>query len=300
MKRFLPLFLLVAGLMPGAGWRVVNAQTCIRDIYASAPDSIFPLLTRNNRLDQIDFYENDMPAVVKNRFDDRAEELTPEQTGTWRGRRADGSYVWNEEPVRAYLQTLKDKYDTQPGQVAFTTHEGIKKIFESPNCGWHMNIDFNVQNLKYAVENGASEMDPAWNSGLVYSASNGVGTSYVEVNISKQKVYLYKNGEEIFETDCVTGTVGTTETRKGVFQVSGKASPATLRDVDKSGKKYEQPVEYWIAFNGSQGMHDAMWRGSFGGDIYKSWGSHGCVNLPLEAAEKIYSEVYLYYPVIVY
>jgi len=47
----------------------------IRDVYAEAPDSIFPLLTKNNRLDQIDFRENNMQAVVKNRFEDRCELL---------------------------------------------------------------------------------------------------------------------------------------------------------------------------------------------------------------------------------
>ena len=52
-----------------------SAQLRIRDIYANAPDSIFPLLTKNNRLDQLDFKENNMPAVVKNRFDDRSELL---------------------------------------------------------------------------------------------------------------------------------------------------------------------------------------------------------------------------------
>ncbi len=49
------------------------SQTRIRDIYAEAPDSIFPLLTKNNRLDQIDFRENNMQAVVKNKFEDRVE-----------------------------------------------------------------------------------------------------------------------------------------------------------------------------------------------------------------------------------
>ena len=52
-----------------------NAQTRIRDIYAAVPDSIFPLLTKNNRLDQIDFRENNMQAVVKNKFDDHSELL---------------------------------------------------------------------------------------------------------------------------------------------------------------------------------------------------------------------------------
>jgi len=53
----------------------LGAQTHIRDIYAAAPDSIFPLLTKNNRLDQIDFRENNMQAVVKNKFDDHVELL---------------------------------------------------------------------------------------------------------------------------------------------------------------------------------------------------------------------------------
>ncbi|MCR5851746.1 MAG: DUF3256 family protein [Bacteroidaceae bacterium] len=52
-----------------------RAQVLIRDIYAEAPDSIFPLLTKNNRLDQIDFRENNMQAVVKNLYDERVELL---------------------------------------------------------------------------------------------------------------------------------------------------------------------------------------------------------------------------------
>ena len=68
MKRIILLFILHASFFT---LHVMLAQTRIRDIYAEAPDSIFPLLTRNNRLDQIDFRENNMPAVVKNRFDSR-------------------------------------------------------------------------------------------------------------------------------------------------------------------------------------------------------------------------------------
>ena len=72
MKRIILLFILHSSLFT---LHFVLAQTRIRDIYAEAPDSIFPLLTKNNRLDQIDFRENNMPAVVKNRFDSRCELL---------------------------------------------------------------------------------------------------------------------------------------------------------------------------------------------------------------------------------
>ena len=240
------------------------------------------------------------PFSMKIRFDDKYEKLTKEDTEDWRRLTPAGYYIWDHDRVSEYLETLKNKYDTELGVVSFTTHKGVKMMISSQNCGWHMNIEMSRINLEEGADKGETVVDPAWNSGCVYSSKNDVGDKYVEVSIEEQKVFLVEDGEIVFETDCVTGTDGYTETTRGVFQVQGKASPTTLKDKDKNGNSYEQPVEYWIAFNGSQGMHDASWRGEFGGEIYKSWGSHGCVNLPLESAKRIYEEVYLYYPVIVY
>lgn len=48
-------------------------QMKMRDVFAQAPDSIFPLLTKNNKLDCIDFIENKMRARVKNKFDTYSE-----------------------------------------------------------------------------------------------------------------------------------------------------------------------------------------------------------------------------------
>ena len=70
--RFLLLFILHSSLFT---LHFTFAQERIRDVYAEAPDSIFPLLTKNNRLDQIDFRENNMKAEVKDKFDNRSELL---------------------------------------------------------------------------------------------------------------------------------------------------------------------------------------------------------------------------------
>ena len=75
-KKVLITLLLLLLLLGGkAGGGLLHAQPHIRDIYASAPDSIFPLLTKNNRLDQIDFRENNMQAVVRDKFDGHSELL---------------------------------------------------------------------------------------------------------------------------------------------------------------------------------------------------------------------------------
>lgn len=49
-----------------------HAQKRMRDVFAQLPDSVLPLMTRNNRLDCIDFIENGMEARVKNRFGEHA------------------------------------------------------------------------------------------------------------------------------------------------------------------------------------------------------------------------------------
>ena len=40
--------------------------------------------------------------------------------------------------------------------------------------------------------------------------------------------------------------------------------------------------------NSNIGLHDASWRSEFGGEIYKTNGSHGCVNLPKDKAYELY------------
>ena len=47
-----------------------TAQIQMRDVFAAMPDSVLPLVTKNNRLDCIDFIENNMEAKVRNMLDE--------------------------------------------------------------------------------------------------------------------------------------------------------------------------------------------------------------------------------------
>ena len=64
--------------------------------------------------------------------------------------------------------------------------------------------------------------------------------------------------------------------------------------------EYESPVSFWMPFNGGIGFHDANWRSSFGGEINKTGGSHGCINLPPDRVPAFYEQVYKGMPVICY
>lgn len=111
--------------------------------------------------------------------------------------------------------------------------------------------------------------------------------TYIEVDINKQKLTYYKNGKVFLVSDIVSGTKGRSETRTGTFKINKKA-----RDTYLVGADYKSFVSYWMSFyNNSQGFHDARWRNSFGGKIYLTNGSHGCVNLPLANAKKLYENI---------
>ena len=123
-----------------------------------------------------------------------------------------------------------------------------------------------------------------------------VPKTYIEVNIEQQHMWFYLNDELYVSTDVVTGNYNSMDTPKGYWSINNKASPATL-----SGANYSTQVQYWMAFIGSgYGIHDATWRSSFGGTIYKGDGSHGCINTPYNNVKKIYSKAKVGTPVIVY
>ena len=127
-----------------------------------------------------------------------------------------------------------------------------------------------------------------------YLARNGrddlCGT-YVDVDLSAQHLWFYRDYQLIIETDFVSGTPdGRHETQTGAFPLAYKESPSILRGGAAEGN-YETQVQYWMPFYEGQGLHDASWRGSFGGSIYMADGSHGCINLPPAAARTIYENI---------
>ena len=122
-----------------------------------------------------------------------------------------------------------------------------------------------------------------------------VPSTYVEVSISQQRMWLFKNGKCIVDTPVVTGNRYTADTPKGYFDMYSRATNTVLVGAD-----YASPVDYWMAFSGGCGIHDASWRSSFGGNIYTYNGSHGCVNTPYSAVKKIYNNTTYGTPVIVH
>ena len=139
----------------------------------------------------------------------------------------------------------------------------------------------------------SAEREPAYLMNTYPESLNG--GDYIEVDLSNQMVYLYKDGGLFYDTPCVSGLADDPErvTITGLFKIQEKDRDRTLKGKpDENGvPTYESFVSYWMGFSGAYGLHDATWRDEFGGDIYEYAGSHGCVNLPYSAAEAIFNNV---------
>lgn len=139
----------------------------------------------------------------------------------------------------------------------------------------------------------SAEREPAYLLNTYPESLNG--GDYIEVDLSNQMVYLYKDGGLFYDTPCVSGLADDPErvTITGLFKIQEKDRDRTLKGKpDENGvPTYESFVSYWMGFSGAYGLHDATWRDEFGGDIYEYAGSHGCVNLPYSAAEAIFNNV---------
>lgn len=119
----------------------------------------------------------------------------------------------------------------------------------------------------------------------------------MEIDYTKQHMWYYENGKLVVESDVVTGNISRNNgSPDGVFKIVYKDSPAVLK-----GEDYESDVTYFMPFAYNVGIHDASWRnGKFGGEIYKTSGSHGCINAPLEVAQKIFEKIKVGTPVIAF
>jgi hypothetical protein len=119
---------------------------------------------------------------------------------------------------------------------------------------------------------------------------------FVEISISEQKLWLFNGGSLLLETSVVTGNKKRGRaTPPGNYSILYKARNKWLR-----GRDYESFVSYWMPFYGGYGLHDANWRRRFGGSIYESSGSHGCVNIPPKLAPIVYNNVKVGTPVIIW
>lgn len=270
--------------------RVINVSDCYNKPDVKADDEKL-----NAALEQLNKYmDTDIHYDLGEGY---TEEIPAATKATWFKLDEDNNVSFDRDAIGEYVNSMGDKYNTYGKKKQFITTSGEAIEVPAGSFGWRIAYDGEIDAIIADLEGGEDvTRDFTY---LYYGTSHGehdYGNSYVEVNLTEQHVYVYKDGEMVFDTPCVSGKISANHgTHTGVYPIAYKQKDATLK-----GDNYESHVNYWMPFNMGEGLHDATWRSSFGGTIYKTGGSHGCVNLPLSAAESIYNIVEAGWPVIVF
>ena len=216
----------------------------------------------------------------------------------------DGSYIIDDEAVAKWVDDLCSAYNTYGLDREFVSSTGKTVIIPATysNYGTELNHDAELRFLNNYLhseepwDGTADEHIPDYNVEATVRGLNDIGDTFVEVDLTDQYMYYYKDGELVIETDIVSGDIpkGWT-TPRGVFAIYGKYTDQYLY-----GKDYIDFVSYWMPYFRGYGLHDSDWRDEWGGDIYTYDGSHGCINMDKEPARIIFENIEIGTPVVVY
>lgn len=218
-----------------------------------------------------------------------------------------GQLVWDDnsfqQHVADYVAQLAATYDTVGTEREFQTTSGRTVYVSSSVYGWKIDQAAEAAQLSQEIQSGTqTTRDPIYSQTANAYGVNDLGNTYIEVDLSEQHMYYYQNGSDIFESDFVSGNMSYADrqTHAGIFTLYYKKSPDVLRGTMKADGtyEYESEVQYWMPFDGGIGFHDASWRDEFGGDIYLTDGSHGCINLPPENAAVLYDIIQYGVPIV--
>ena len=229
---------------------------------------------------------------------------------TWLSKQDDGSYTKDEsvfkEKLTAFVKELASQYNSIGVTRTFTGKDGQSHTVSGGTYGFRVSTDSEVSALLKMINENKSENNriPEHTGQLPSGENGGLGTTYLEINITKQHLWFVKDGSVVLESDFVSGKESdpTRLTPSGTYYIYNKERNRVLRGTKQPNGKYEyeSPVSYWMPFNKGIGLHDASWRSTFGRDIYINSGSHGCINLPTGFAGSLYSQIYVNLPVVVY
>jgi len=152
--------------------------------------------------------------------------------------------------------------------------EDTKKVLAANNANATINLEFQVDPKKETVVQ-------AYKEGGTPGMFNG---QYIEVNLSRQTMYLFNGNEEVGAYTVSTGAWDT-PTPVGTRTISGKTQMAW-------SSKYGLYMPYWNDIGGGYGIHELPeWPGGYkeGESHLGIPVSHGCIRLGVGPAEVVYN-----------
>ncbi|MFV0557137.1 MAG: L,D-transpeptidase family protein [Enterococcus sp.] len=206
----------------------------------------------------------------------------------------------DQEQVTAYVSDLGEQYNTSTHDTTFNSTKQGEVTVPTGTLSWTIQTDEEASALSEQILAGESFTRSPIVSGSTTADKPLVGDTYIEVDLTNQHMWYYEDGDLKLDTDIVSGKPAS-ETPEGVDYVWKKEEDATLKGQNADGSDYASPVDYWMPIDWTGvGIHDSSWQSAYGGDRWKTNGSHGCVNTPPSVMKELYGMVEVGTPVLVF
>ena len=205
-------------------------------------------------------------ASITYTFGDQSTTLDGNTIKDWLQFDEKGQLIWDDnsfqQHVAEYVAQLAATYDTVGTEREFQATSGRTVYVSSSVYGWKIDQAAEAAQLSQEIQSGTqTTREPIYAQTANAYGVNDLGNTYIEVDLSEQHMYYYQDGADIFESDFVSGNMSYADrqTHAGIFTLYYKKSPDVLRGGQKgTANYYEQPVQYWMPFDGGIGFH--VWR----------------------------------------
>ena len=203
------------------------------------------------------------------------------------------------------IAELAKKYDTVGTERTFSTYDNQEITVSGGNYGWVIDQEKETDALYQDIMDKKTEVrEPVYEQEAQSRNTNDIGYSYIEIDLTRQRMVLYQNGSPIVDT----GFAASSSTPTGVYRLGDKQEAAS--------------VDFWMPFTDKLGIYgdsglvitgtdlsdETGDSGDFGSSEESvdfgssdSWMStEGCIVLPEEQAQTIYQNVDSGLPVVIY
>ena len=267
----------------------------------------------NDQVEQLNSLAN--ATINYTLVDGTTKSVTPELLRSWLSQDEAGNYYRDEAAfdaqIRNFVKEIADATDPQEDGVLFdTTADGTITVEwgeYSSFIPYIVDEETEYNNLKSLIDEHANTTREAAYTSMGSGIGNhGFGKTYAEVNLTSQHMWYYQDGEMVFDTDIVSGTMTTWRyTPEGAYLLYTKSSPHEMKgEVDPATNQpiYTVTCTYWMNIIPALGIgfHDYDYRDDWSTEAHFYGGSHGCINMHSWDAEELYSMIEVDTPVIMY
>lgn len=217
----------------------------------------------------------------------------------------------DEDALRGWLAKIGEEYDTAGKPKTITTPTGkVAEVSGGGSYGWITDEASEFEAAKASIEAGETDHREfaMKQRAALPKGQNEWGSTYIEIDLSDQRLWYIRGGETVMDCGVITGKSGY-ETPTMVSQVYSKVTDTVLispwKDPKTGEPTYKTHIDVGLVISGDGGIlcHNAPWQPDYGfgrSSYHWSGGSHGCCNMRTGDCWELYNTASIGDPVIVH